>query len=77
MQRNQWFAISSNNAQELRFQAALDAFANVLLLDDDPSLRAGDHAFYEQCRTMVAQVQSGELSAASARTQWSNGCRPQ
>ncbi len=78
LQRNEWFAVMDEDAAAFQFSQALAALAKMVSLDDavDPHTRAGDKAMYEQCRAMVAQWQSGKISAASARTQWSNGCRP-
>ena len=76
LERNQWFMVMDEDAQALQFSQALAALAKVLSLDDDPSIRAGDKATYDDCRAMVAQLQAGKIRATSARTLWeSNGCR--
>jgi hypothetical protein len=78
LQRNEWFTVMDEDAAASQFSQALAALAKMVSLDDavDAHTRAGDEAMYEQCRAMIAQLQAGNISAASARTRWSNGCRP-
>jgi hypothetical protein len=75
IQRGQWLDVTENDVQALQFSQALGAFATMLSFEDDQSLYSSEKAMYERCRAMVAQVQAGKMSAASARSLWSKGCR--
>jgi hypothetical protein len=75
LEYNQWFELMDDYVAADRFSDALGALAKTISFSDDPSLRAGEQEMYSACRAMVAQVQAGKISAASARTAWSKGCR--
>ncbi len=77
LERNQWMIVMGEDVQAFQFPQALTAFDKVLSLEDDQSLYPGEKAMYNDCRAMVAQLQAGKISAASARTRWeTKGCRP-
>ncbi len=73
-QRNQWFAIADLDVERGRFQAGVDAFAQMLRYEDDASLDASERAMLTRCRAMLLRVRSGRASRASYAIAWQRSC---
>ena len=72
--RNLYMLASEDQASVGKLDEALASFASMLANEDDPGLYGPESVVLNNCRRMLADVHTGLLGMAAARTQWQKGC---
>jgi hypothetical protein len=74
VQRNEWFSVADARADRGDLDGAVQAFANVVRLEDDPTLVDSETSMLNRCRAFVPDALMRHRDRHAIMTLWANGC---